>query len=223
MSAEHAGDWLLSIPCRQLGTLLPSTDFRFLLKFRLGISPLSAASTCNSCHREFSLDADLAGDHALCCVKSGYVRRHYVLCNHLRYLLTTAGISTSSEVYVDQRKTLRIDLLATAFGEGVSEALDISITHSLTSRWAENAIAEVESKKILKYATACRTLGWNFSPIVLDSFGGLGASSLKLMNKVIAKAAQRSPQPIEATQYYWQRLSMALARAVARQLVLSMA
>ena len=130
LSAEHAGDWLLSIPCRQLGTLLPSTDFRFLLKFRLGISPLSAASTCNSCHREFSLDADLAGDNSLCCVKSGYVRRHYVLCNHLRYLLTTAGISTSSEVYVDQRKTLRIDLLATAFGEGVSEALGISLLHT---------------------------------------------------------------------------------------------
>ena len=76
------------------------------------------------------MDADLAGDHALCCVKSGYIRRHYVLCNHLRYLLTTAGISTSSEVYVDQRKTLRIDLLATAFGEGVSEALGISLLHT---------------------------------------------------------------------------------------------
>jgi len=75
----------------------------------------------------------------------------------------------------------------------------------------------------LKYANACQDLGWKFSPVVFDSFGGLGVISLKLMNRIISTAAQHSEQPIETSQYYWQRLSLALARAVARQLVLSMA
>ena len=56
------------------------------------------------------------------------------------YLLT-------SEEYLDQRKTLRVDLVAVDFTEGASEALDISITHSLASRFTESAVAEVESKK----------------------------------------------------------------------------
>jgi len=65
----------------------------------------------------------------------------------VRYLLTSAGVSTTSEEYLDQRKTLRVDLVAVDFTEGASEALDISITHSLSSRFTESAVAEVESKK----------------------------------------------------------------------------
>ena len=186
---------------------------------------MSNASACHCFHKDIISETDMAGDHALCCVKSGYVRRHYILCNQVRYLLTSAGISTTSEEYLDQRKTLRVDLVAVDFTEGASEALDISITHSLSSRFTESAVAEVESKIIffLKYANACRDLGWKFSPVVFDSFGGLGVISLKLMNRIISTAAQHSEQPIETSQYYWQRLSLALARAVARQLVLSMA
>ena len=37
--------------------------------------------------------------------------------------------------------------MAVDFTEGASEALDISITHSLASRFTESAVAEVESKK----------------------------------------------------------------------------
>ena len=55
---------------------------------------------------------------------------------------------------------------------------------------------------------------------LFDSFGGVGVSSLKLMNKIISKTAQRSEHTVEASQYYWKRLSLALERAVGRQLVL---
>ena len=89
---------------------------------------MSNASACHCCHKDIISESDMAGDHALCCVKSGYVRRHYILCNQVRYLLTSA---TTSEEYLDQLKTLRVDLVAVNFAEGASDALDISITHSL--------------------------------------------------------------------------------------------
>ena len=53
----------LIFPSRHLGTLLPSIDFQFLLKFRLGIFPLSNASACNCCQKDiFFSDADMAGE-----------------------------------------------------------------------------------------------------------------------------------------------------------------
>ena len=79
---------------------------------------MSNASACHCCHKDIISETDMAGDHALCCVKSGYVRRHYILCNQVRYLLTSAAISTTSEEYLDQRKTLRVDLVAVDFTEG---------------------------------------------------------------------------------------------------------
>ena len=66
-------------------------------------------------------------------------------------------------------------------------------------------------------------LGMTFSPLVFDSFGSLGPHSLKTLQKIIAKAVgDNSPQPIQEATYYWQRISLAFARAVCRQLVLSL-
>ena len=62
----------------------------------------------------------------------------------------------------------------------------------------------------------------NFSPVVWDTLGCLGPDSLKFMQKLITAATADSSQPIDTANYLWQCTALALARAVARQLSLSM-
>ena len=159
----------------------------------------------------------------LCCVKSGYVRRHYTICDEMRYLLTAAGLRCSSEIYVDQQRSLRIDLLVDRFYQGQSLALDVHITHALSHRIGTAALVEAEQQKSEKYERACQLLGWSFSPIVLDTFGNLGPKSLKTVQRIISLAVGEDDfeHSVEAM-YYLQRLSLSLQRAVCRQLILSL-
>ena len=153
---------------------------------------------------------------ALCCVKSGYVRCHYTICDEMRYLLTAAGLRCSSEIYVDQQRSLRIDLLVDRFYQGQSLARDVHITHALSHRLGTAALVEAEQQKSEKYERACQLLGWSFSP-------NLGPKSLKTVQRIISLAVGEDDfeHSVEAM-YYWQRISLSLQRAVCRQLILSL-
>ena len=83
--------------------------------------------------------ADRSGDHALCCVKAGYVRRHYLICDEIRYVLSSAGLRNSSEVYVDQHRSLRVDLVVNNFEDGNSLCLDVQISHSHRFAWGKTS------------------------------------------------------------------------------------
>ena len=219
---DHGSDWLHIIPSRQLGTLLSSSELRLLLRFRLGIPLCSASRLCNCCDKQLTTVEELAGDHSICCVKAGYVKRHYLMCNEIQYLLSTSGLIARPEQYVDHQHSLRVDLAVQAFDAEGPLALDVQVLYALSHRLGDCAVADAERKKIEKYRGACALINMSFHPIVMDTLGNFGPVSLKMVQKIISKAAERSDSPPEAGLYYWQRLSLALARAVARQLVLSM-
>ena len=222
LTSDHGGEWLLLNPCRRLGTLVSSAEFRLLLRFRLGITLSASPRLCGCCHKLLSAPEELKGDHAICCIKAGYVRRHYVMCDHLKYLLTVAGLRWEAEIYVNAQRSLRADLVVHSFVDGKPLALDVQVVHGLSSRLGEEAVAKGENDKKAKYSAACSMIDMNFSPVVWDTLGGLGPDSLKFMQKLITAAAAGSSQPIDTANYLWQRTALALARAVARQLSLSM-
>ena len=153
---------------------------------------------------------------------SSDVHRHYVMCDHLKYLLTVAGLRWEAEIYVNAQRSLRADLVVHSFVDGKPLALDVQVVHGLSSRLGEEAVAKGENDKKAKYSAACSMIDMNFSPVVWDTLGGLGPDSLKFMQKLIAAAAADSSQPIDTANYLWQRTALTLARAVARQLSLSM-
>ena len=72
--------------------------------------------------------------------------------------------------------------------------------------------------KINKYSDACAHWGQNFYPLSFDSFGGMGKKSHKALSAIIANAATIS---VTAANLLWERVSLALMKAVARQLLLS--
>ena len=127
LHSDYANDWLLVTSSRQLGTLLSNMELRYLLCFRLGLTISATTSQCNCCHKTLLSVADRSSDHTLCCVKAGYVRRHYLICDDIRYVLTYAGLRNSSEVYVDQHRSLQVDLVMDNFEDGKSLCLDVQI------------------------------------------------------------------------------------------------
>ena len=62
------------------------------------------------CDKQLTTVEELAGDHCICCVKAGYVKRHYLMCNEIQYLLSTSGLIARPEQYVDHQHSLRVDL-----------------------------------------------------------------------------------------------------------------
>ena len=89
-------------------------------------------------------------------------------------------------------------------------ALDVQVLHVLSHRLGECAVADAERKKIEKYRGACALIIMSFHPIVME-VGKFGPVSLKMVQKIVSKAAERSDSPPEAGLHYWQRLSLALA------------
>jgi len=115
------------------------------------------------------------------------------MCDHLKYLLTVAGLRWEAEIYVNAQRSLRADLVVHSFVDGKPLALDVQVVHGLSSRLGEEAVAKGENDKKAKYSAACSMIDMNFSPVVWDTLGGLGSDSLKFMQKLITAAA---PNPL---------------------------
>ena len=111
--------------------MLSSSELRLLLRFRLGIPLCSASRLCNCCDKQLTTVEELAGDHSICCVKAGYVKRHYLMCNEIQYLLSTSGLIARPEQYVDNQHSLRVDLAVQAFDAEGPLALDVQVLHAL--------------------------------------------------------------------------------------------
>ena len=75
--------------------------------------------------------------------------------------------------------------------------------------------------KINKYSDACAHWGQKFYPLSFDSFGGMVKKSHKALSAIIAKAATSHPISVIAANLLWECVSLALMKAVARQLLLS--
>ena len=126
------------------------------------------------------------------------------------------------EVPVNHDRSFRVDLVVDEFHEGRFLCLHVHITHSLTHRLRERSLVEAEQRKLTTYRGAYESIGMDFEPLVFDSFGGMGPSSLKTMQSIIARVTEKSCSPAEDSAYYWRRLSLILARAVCRQFIIAM-
>lgn len=106
-------------------------------------------------------------------------------------------------------------------------AVDITIRHTLApshplrtpdglAAWAERQ----EREKKDKYATTCRSLGWSFTPFVVDCYGALGREGRGLMSSLLKMLlAQREGWERRGTEAdAWQGLSLVVMREVGAQL-----
>ena len=78
---------------------------------------------------------------------------------------------------------------------------------------------QAEEKDSL-YLAKCRRQGYSFLPFVLTPWGGLGPEAMRVMLRLqkLALASKRGWARTRLAQQFWQKLSLAVAKPVARQL-----
>ena len=222
----HAMAWAAVVPAAPLRTLLPTADFKCLLRFHLG-APLNlpGETTCPRCTA--SLDA--SGNHFVCCNKNGIVQRHGAVQDAVLRVAQAAGFVARKEQAAPDR-TRPGDVFIARLDANGPAAVDITVRHTLAPSRPVRKPEDLpswfqgqEREKTAKYQSQCRRLGWSMVPFVMDCFGGLGDEARSFLSTcltlLLGKKELWARRSAEAN--VWQRISLALAREVARQLRLS--
>lgn len=234
--ANGVGYAFMSVPpSAALGMAVPSDEYKLGLKWWLGL-PLMAGEhyVCPGCMAA----VDVFGDHLLCCVRNNFQRRHDAVQQALANTLSSAGIPHAVEVVVPGTapEALRpADLLLRNWDGGRDTAIDLTISHgwqanergaaTTTStmqtreRW-RGFLLRKERAKHQKYDAACATAQWNFVPMALGTWGGLGPEAAKTMARIVKRHAswEEGNDRVQAQESAKLAIGLALSRQVWRLL-----
>ena len=223
----HAMSWVAVIPSSGLRTLLPAGDYKCVLRWSLGMSQVpedvqGLSLACPRCNGPM----DSTGHHLVCCHRNGITRRHGAVQQYVLDLAHKAGFSARREQGGEDR-TRPGDVLITRLDANGPCAVDITVRHTLAPSHPLRKAADLpqwvsrqEEDKRSRYAATCRSLGWTFTPLVMDCFGAVGPDGRTLMGTLLRMLlAQREPWERRSTEAdAWQGLSLALVRELGAQL-----
>jgi hypothetical protein len=226
----HANSWLAVIPCAPKRTLMPTVEFRCLLRWTLGmeLSPepdQHQQLVCPRCENS----ADTSGHHLVCCHQNNITRRHYGLADKVYQIVKKAGYTVRKEQKAPDG-TRPGDIFLPRYDSDGPAAVDFTIrdplapsnpciTDSRIKGWHEAQ----EDDKVKKYGRICQSKGWAFIPFVMDVHGGMAPQARKFMQTMIkATVGQKEGwqrRQVEASM--WQEVEFEVMKDIAKQLVWS--
>jgi hypothetical protein len=227
----RGSDWMRARPSRPNRTTVPPHLYRLGLKWWLGLRIIPSDTPCPACNVEM----DVYGDHLLCCNHNNFSKRHNAIQNILLDALHAARIPHQREVPLSRHNTtlslqsqLRpADILLPCWSNSRDLAVDITISHPaqksempFTTEKAKAFLRRKEKEKHDKYDSPCRTEGWDFTPLALDSWGSCGPLSTPILHRLITRCANHVPVRYrgQVQDEVRQRISLALMRQVWGQL-----
>ena len=223
--AQRGAAWLGVMPSMGQNTELPNDEFRLLTRFWLGMPLLPLrwqGSSCPLCNQIL----DVSGDHMVCCNKNLLKQRHTSIQTTLADLAQLAGVPAALEAALPDG-SIPGDLCFRQWDSDGPLMVDITCRHptpvgqsppsvdSLSSWFA----AQEEDKDNL-YLSKCRAVGYSFAAFVVTPWGGLGPEARKIAFRLhkLAMGSKRGWARTRQSLIFWQKLSLAVARPVARQL-----
>ena len=66
-------------------------------------------------------------------------------------------------------------------------------------------VSNLNGKKVAKYGTLCQEIGVEFHPAAFEVFGSTSASTEKLVERLVARAAEKSHIPFPNLLSYWRK------------------
>ena len=210
---KHAGAWISVFPNQALGLWMPSREFSVAVRCWIG-------STTQAENRSL--------------LKPGLVMygRHHSIQECLMGLCKSAGVSAQKEILIDTSNQRPADVSLPHWRHGVSYAVDVTVSHpsqatTPSSDGADSPISASEraacakcQAKDNKYRSQCEARGIEFLAAVVCCFGGWLEPGEDLVNDLATRSAARSGQSLPMIKsQFWQRLSMALWRGNAGQLL----
>jgi hypothetical protein len=223
--AQRGAAWLSVNPSAGQGTELNNDECRLALRFWLGAPLLPTkwqGAPCPHCGQAL----DVLGDHMVCCSKNQLKHRHSVLQGALAELAQLAGLQVALEVGLPDG-SVPGDVCFRQWDADGPLMVDLTCRHPTPVGSAPPPVdglsawyaTQAEDKDAL-YLDKCRRQGYSFLPFVVTPWGSLGPEAMKIMLRLqkLALGTKRGWTRTRLAQQFWQKLSLAVAKPVARQL-----
>ena len=237
--APFASSWLAPFPSEDARQVwIHNNAFEALLRLRLGL-PLTFAAAVDEVH-ECGLclqhRRDAFGHHALACPNSGAKWRvHNAVRDKIFWLAAESLWSPKLEANVFPQAPRRRADVAFSFLSGDRRQLftvDVAVTSPFQSRamaefnssgWAPGCIAKrYERTKHATYGALAAAAGYEFVPLVADSFGAFSPTALPLLRRLASAFAKREGIPAhQAAPKVIGSIVQLLAREIGRTLTAS--
>jgi hypothetical protein len=182
---------LLTPPLRALGFQIDSRTFIMLVKYRMGLPLAAAVAPCT-----YSTGTlDIYGIHAASCSgKFGLSYRHNRVRDCIKAQARRAGMRATDEEprLLTNDPTLRpADVYIAEWHLSRGMCLDVSIVNPLTdtavvaaSTTPASAAAHAEKHKMARYHKLCADSGHEFSPVVMETYGGFGELARPILKRI---------------------------------------
>ena len=215
VSAPNAGDWLNTLPVRNLGLTLSDRELRICTGLRLG-TPLVRRHTC-VCRAE----VDVFAHHGLSCRYSkGRQARHSQANNIIARALRAADVQTELEprhlLNNDRKKADGATLFAWSHGRQL--VWDFTSRDTLAPSYlarsasvAGSAAARAEQLKRSKYSELAKADDIQFVLIAIESLGPWGVEASELITQIGSRLARHTGDP-RATPFLRQRIGLTAQR-----------
>ena len=189
-SLPHAGDWLNGIPSAVLGLHLQDKEFRCCLRYWLGMPLHSSPYSCPECLGT----ADPFGDHQVGCGGNGdRITRHNAIRDVVFNAAQSAALAPSKEMpnLIPDSLSRPADVFLPTWSQGRSAAVDIHVISPLqqltlgeAASTPGHALQVGVQRKLASHLSACRAIGVEFVPFVLESLGGLADDSISIIRSI---------------------------------------
>ena len=200
---KGASAWLTSLPLKDEGFVLNKREFfdALYIRYRWDLKRLP---TYCACGKKFDMD------HAMSCMKGGYVHRRH---DRLRDLFAGFMDEIASEVQTEpqlqpltgenlppganREHDARLDIAARGFWQTCEMAFfDVRVFNPFAKSHKRHTLEAVfkQNETIKKTAYNDRVIQvehGSFTPIVLSSFGGYGRETSRFVSKLIEKMSEK--------------------------------
>ena len=194
----HASDWLNSVPSAALGLHLQDQEFRYCLRYWLGVPLHSISYSWPDC----CSTADVYGDHQVGCGGNGdRIARHNAIRNVLFSAAQSVALAPTREapsLFPDSHSR-PADILLLTWSRGCPAALDVHVISPLqqltlheAASTPGHALQVGVRHKLTSHLSACRFAGVDFIPVVAETLGGLAEDTIFIIRFLGEAIAQRS-------------------------------
>ena len=203
-SMIHANGWLTGAPNPWIGHKIGASEFRYLLKYHLGIPCLRRVRYCRHCEKEM----DCFGDHAISCGATNQrIRKHNMLVRAIEANFKGSDVETKKELMIDQElnQSRPGDLVIYEWYASTHEDMwvDVSVVSALSPSYVKlnensggNAAHARNEQKIRHYENAFAAYALNhpydrkkrFQPIAIESTGGYDPNTYHVLRDFAARS-----------------------------------
>ena len=223
--------WMAARPSNANKTIIPPHYYKLSLKWWLGLPVCPPNTPCPFCKEIM----DVSGDHLVCCKHNNFTKRHSAIQNVLLDSLSSAHIPHVREAplqahnaaIVTQSQLRPADILLPNWANGRNLAIDITISHPaqlsehpLTKEKSSSFLKRKEHIKHTKYDEPCKKEGWDFHPLMFDTWGRVGPTSDRILHRMVQKCLSNhtASHRTKACHELYQRITMVLMRQIWSQL-----